>query len=181
MPEYHYIILPWSLCHSVSWLVSPLALGYHVCFLYSVFYQFRKLTTLLLWSGLSRPQNVNNQTHLKKRSKEISEYNVVIAVRPPPCKRPPNRFWQFCGFLRSSACNRPSRKIFAWWVWPHVHCSCEHSDEFQAPLHPAARFAHTGCSVVSRVLRLQYEIPILQAIVRTLRSPGNETSGRFVL
>ena len=28
-----------------------------------------------------------------------------------------------------------------------VQCSREHSDEFQAPLHPVGRFAHTGCSL----------------------------------
>ena len=36
-------------------------------------------------------------------------------------------------------------------------------NEFQAPLHPAAMFAHTGRNLVRSVLRLQYEIRVLQA------------------
>ena len=39
-------------------------------------------------------------------------------------------------------------------VWVHIDCF----DEFQAPLHPAARFAHTSRSLVRSVLRLQYKI-----------------------
>ena len=60
----------------------------------------------------------------------------------------------------------------------HVHCSSEHSDEFQVPLHSAGRFAHTGCSLVRSVLRLQYEIRVQQAT--DAANPGNETSGWFV-
>ena len=44
-----------------------------------------------------------------------------------------------------------------------TNCSCDHSDEFQTPLHPAAWFAHTGRTLVRSVLRLQYESRILQA------------------
>ena len=47
-------------------------------------------------------------------------------------------------------------------VCAHVDRSCDHSDEFQVPLHPAARFAHTSLSLVCSVFRLQYEICILQ-------------------
>ena len=42
-----------------------------------------------------------------------------------------------------------------------VHRLRDCFDEFQAPLHPAA---HTGHSLVHSILRLQYEIRILQVI-----------------
>ena len=41
------------------------------------------------------------------------------------------------------------------------HADC--LSEFQAPLHPAARFAHTGRSLVCSVFRMQYKIRVLQA------------------
>ena len=48
---------------------------------------------------------------------------------------------------------------FKFTLWAHVDCF----DEFQAPLHPAARFAHTSRSLFRSILCLQYKIRIPQA------------------
>ena len=86
-------------------------------------------------------------------------YRIVPCKHPSPSKGPPPNFdscvvyevlrvtTHHAKFLRgdSKVHSLSSRRLFRW---------------FQAPLHPAA---HTGRSLVRSVLRLQYEICILQA------------------
>ena len=65
----------------------------------------------------------------------------------------------YAKFLRGDS-NADSSEL---WTFESPRKNFAHVDELQAPLYPAVRFAHTGRNFVRNVLRLQYEICVLQA------------------
>ena len=97
---------------------------------------------------------------LKVADKTI--YRIVLCKCPFLSKGPPPNFDSYvvCEVLHVTAHHA---KFLCGDLKVHSLTKCDGFDEFQAPLHPAARFAHTGCCLVCSILCLQYEIHVLQA------------------